>query len=315
MIDLSIIIPHYNSVTLLGKLLGSIPNRENIDIIVVDDRSDTNIYEFDEIKLKNSHVKFISNSRTNKGAGAARNCGLEQAKGRWVLFADADDYFLPHFYDVVERYSESDSDIIFFKPTSIELDTGNISDRHVAFCDAIDKYMAGTDNEDEVRRNIVVPWSKLIKRSLITKYDIWFDEIMVSNDMMFSVKAGYYADKISVSNEQIYCVTRNVGTLTTVVSAESFITRTEVQMRYIKFWDDRHGGRKRMNDYNGLDRLVYCVSLKLGYKCVIDTYKLLRRNGVKIFRLKYLNILAVPRRLGILLRTIFKKNKYINKKN
>ena len=86
----SIIIPHYDIPDLLMRCLKSIPVSEDIQVIVVDDNSpdaDTYLERYPE--LSRPYLEFI---RTTKGGGAgyARNVGLDHAKGKWLLFADAD---------------------------------------------------------------------------------------------------------------------------------------------------------------------------------------------------------------------------------
>src|SRR5690625_3962554 len=107
MMDLTIIVPHYNSTDSLKKLLATIPKRNNIEIIVVDDKSkkkERNLY--DELKASQefSHVMFLLNLTKIKGAGVCRNIGLRCAKGEWVLFADSDDFFVEGFYQIIKKY-------------------------------------------------------------------------------------------------------------------------------------------------------------------------------------------------------------------
>src|SRR5699024_8730524 len=135
MIELSIIIPHYNSVTTLIKLLNSIPVKKNIEVIVIDDRSNNDLEKLEELYSCESfkHVKFLENNSIKKGAGVCRNIGLNNSSGEWVLFADADDYFVGDFYGKVSKYFSSNYDVVFFRPTSIELDTDEESDRHTIY--------------------------------------------------------------------------------------------------------------------------------------------------------------------------------------
>ena len=86
----SFIIPHHNCPNLLYRLLDTIPQREDIEIIVVDDNSDA-----DKVPLinRNDVQLFLIPASESKGAGHARNIGLDHAKGKWLLFADSDDYY------------------------------------------------------------------------------------------------------------------------------------------------------------------------------------------------------------------------------
>ena len=93
-IKLSIIIPYFEIPEAVDRLIDSIPERDDIEVIVVDDQSKENVEKYEEVKNKYSdrHIVFLNNDK-EKGAGNSRNVGIEQSHGEWFLFADADDYY------------------------------------------------------------------------------------------------------------------------------------------------------------------------------------------------------------------------------
>lgn len=99
---LSIIIPVYNQEELIIKCLDSIPEREDIEIIVVDDASTDNTTNsvINYAARTNNKVLLISNTK-NKGAGASRNIGIEQATGEYIMFLDSDDYIYTDRFEKV----------------------------------------------------------------------------------------------------------------------------------------------------------------------------------------------------------------------
>ena len=129
-IGFSIIIPHYNIPDMLERLLKSIPLQDNIEVIVVDDKSDKNLDRLELLKLNYPNVIFLDNT-LSKGAGNSRNIGMSNAKGKWILFADADDYFTEDFYEIVSKHIDDKDDVIFFFPTSVDFKTGKETGRHV----------------------------------------------------------------------------------------------------------------------------------------------------------------------------------------
>ena len=93
-IKLSIIIPVYNKTIYLGKCLKSIfrQSERDLELICVDDGSTDGSREIIEgFAQEDSRVKLIS--QANQGAGVARNVGIKAAKGEYIAFLDADDFY------------------------------------------------------------------------------------------------------------------------------------------------------------------------------------------------------------------------------
>ena len=119
---LSLIIPHYQSFTFLRTCLNSIPNADFIQIIVIDDKSpDWKKFE-NGLKQDYPYVFFHSVPK-NGGAGAARNLGLQFATGKWLMFADADDYFTSNAFDIIKESFDSKADIVYLEADRIYLST------------------------------------------------------------------------------------------------------------------------------------------------------------------------------------------------
>ena len=97
----SLIIPHFNIPDLLGRLLLTIPQRNELQVIVVDDVSTKEIDKLEKLKSKYSWIEWYS-TETNGGGGKARNVGLSHASGEYIIFADADDFFLPDLNEVLD---------------------------------------------------------------------------------------------------------------------------------------------------------------------------------------------------------------------
>ncbi|MUK46089.1 glycosyltransferase [Aliivibrio fischeri] len=220
----SIIIPHFNDFKSLERLLNSIPSRDDIEIIVIDDKS-TDEYDLDSIKSK---CIFLNNETSIKSAGTCRNIGLKIAKGKWLLFADSDDVFLNNAFEVFDSYSESVDDIIFFKSKSLIEGSNNVSERNVYLTDLIDKNL--NENDESIRYMYFPPWGKLIKHKLVSENEILFDEVIASNDVMFSLKTALFAKKISSVNETVYCVYKRANSLTTTHSKNNRRSRLEVAL-------------------------------------------------------------------------------------
>jgi len=318
MIELSIIIPHYNSVTTLIKLLNSIPVKKNIEVIVIDDRSNNDLEKLEELYSCESfkHVKFLENNSIKKGAGVCRNIGLNNSSGEWVLFADADDYFVGDFYGKVSKYFSSNYDVVFFRPTSIELDTDEESDRHTIYENLLLNFsnMNNVENETRLRYQFYVPWSKLIKKSVLIKNDILFDEVIASNDVMFSTQLGYYMNEFEISQDVIYCVTRGTNTLTTNINLDVFESRLKVHIRYCEFLKQNLEKKEyKILRPNGMGMLFNALKLKLGFRKITYIIIQLKKSRIALFDLKILSPLYFFRRLNYHNKKYAEKSKYFKK--
>ena len=202
----SIIIPHYNIPHLLRRCLSSIPKRDDIQVIVVDDSSpDAAIKELAQLESDFSHATFVY-SKMNGGGGKARNIGLQHAEGKYVLFADADDFFNYCINNILDQYRESDCDIVYFNASVVDTETYLPTKRRSTFQKAVKAYEKSRDLR--VFQYIFgEPWCKLVKRELIEANHVRFDEIPIHNDTKYSYMVGYYAknikfDKIKIPSMQ-----------------------------------------------------------------------------------------------------------------
>lgn len=228
----SIIIPHKNIPDLLNRCLKSIPEREDTEIIIIDDNSDKNIVDFNNfpgINRNNTKVIFI---KENKGAGFARNKGLEFATGKNIIFADADDFFNPCINILLDKYKDFDFDIIFFNANSVDSNTYKPSNRakYINKCIALNK-----KNKDKslfkLRFSCGQPWGKIINREKISKYNISFDETSINEDTTFSYLIGYYTENYIIDDMQAYCITYRKSSISFTLNEQKKIDMIDVFTR------------------------------------------------------------------------------------
>lgn len=278
LVMLSIIIPHYNSADLLVKLLSTIPDIPEIEVIVVDDHSTQKLDELLRCKQEygNRNIFFFENPPNKKSAGAARNMGMKHAKGKYLLFADADDWFMENFWRVVEEYIVDGADIIFFVPTSSKMD-GREARRHLHYRKLIKEYLRDTSYRNELKLRYLYwsPCSKLIKRSVVTKNNISFDEVPHANDLLFSAKVGNMAKTIKATDDIIYCILEHQGSLITYKDEKALMMRRKVYYRYYFYLrsvlgknDFRLLGFSIENDWYQIKSLFYLLwyEYRLGIK-------------------------------------------------
>lgn len=129
--DISFIIPSYNSGKTIKKAINSILKQDNnsleYEIIVVDDGSTDNTEEI--IENLNEHIKFIK--KENGGVSSARNRGIKEATGEYIVFVDSDDYISKTLLKDIEKYVEKDIDLIKWSPTLVDKKGKNIKQPNI----------------------------------------------------------------------------------------------------------------------------------------------------------------------------------------
>ena len=224
----SVIIPHYNSPDLLVRCLASIPEREDIQVIVVDDCSDPKKVDFAHFPGCTRRYTEIYQTPKGGSAGRARNEALKHAKGKWLLFADADDYFEADAWDIMDAYVDKKADIVFFGTTSRISDTGELANRQAHTMRLIHQYVAGDkETENRLKFYYYAPWAKMIRREMVEDHHVRFEEIRYANDVMFSMYTALYARSICVDIRPVYCITEVYGSLTNIITKDSLTVRYE----------------------------------------------------------------------------------------
>lgn len=273
-IKFSIIIPQRNSVDTLARLFHSIPNREDVEILLINNSPEP--ITLANIGLTND-VQLL-HAAPERFAGGARNVGIEAAKGEWLIFSDADDFFTPNAFDSFSRYVDSDFDLIYFKVSSVYDDTMQPSNRDIICNDIIDGYLDGRIDEIGTKIDYVVPWGKMIRKKLVDDNHIQFDEVVASNDVMFSTKVGYAARHFTVSKDIVYTVTTRKGSLANRRDIIALESRYRVRMRRNMFLKN-HGLADKQVSVMGF---LY-ESLKFGIKPFLKFIGLAIKNHQNVF--------------------------------
>lgn len=235
MIYYSFIIPHYNTPKLLYRLLDSIPQREDIEIIVVDDNSDID----QKANVTRPDVKIIFlDSLQSKGAGRARNIGMNAAKGRWLLFADSDDFYKPGFIKVLDEYKDDNIDILFFNVDTVDSDTLLPGiDRTALEQKITNQYDGSKESSDEILFLRWGPWRKMLNREFVVNYSFSYEEIPNGNDVLFSLETSYFAEKWKVDKRIVYSLTYRKGSITySNLSKKKYSTTINNMMRRNQFF-------------------------------------------------------------------------------
>ncbi len=149
---LSVIIPVYNQEELVVKAIESVPVRDDIEIIVIDDCStDRTLAVLLDMTRENMTVLH---NEVNKGVGYTVNRGYDVAKGEYIVLLGSDDYFLPEILDVLEQ--ANGQDLVYF---NLRKNDGSLielsKDNREGFCGSVKlmrREFVGDTRNPEIRR-------------------------------------------------------------------------------------------------------------------------------------------------------------------
>ncbi len=211
-INYTIIIPHKNTPDLLRRCLNSIPQRRDLEVIVVDNNSSPEIVDFEHFPGSERKDVLILRDNNSISGGGARNTGLAYANGKWVLFADADDYYTEGFLQTLDKYKEQNIDVVYYNFNRIKDE--KITELPISLQYIKSAYEDPKDAEF-LRFRYAVPWIKMINRSFLEDYHVLFEDCVVANDLFFSYQVGYYAKYIKVEPAKLYNYVINLDSIST----------------------------------------------------------------------------------------------------
>lgn len=235
MINYTFIIPHKNCPDLLQRCVDSIPEREDIQIVVVDDNSDEGKKP---VVPKRKGIEIVLlDAEHSKGAGHARNVGLGKAKGKWLLFPDSDDYYKDGYIDILDNYAKKDVDVVYF---NFEYRDGKTEEEltPLRFRKDFDEYDGSDVAKECVKFHHNVPWTKMVRKDYLVVSNIKYEEATNGNDIYFSMKVGYNTDRIIVEKRPLYVYLRNPNSLVTRrPTAESAFCKLRHRIELNTFYD------------------------------------------------------------------------------
>lgn len=188
---ISVVVPVFNAEKYIKECIESLVNQslKDIEMIFVDDGStDHSVSIINDYKENDSRIKLLS--QPNSFAGAARNKGMAEAEGEYIIFLDADDYFdstmLEEMYD---KAVSDNADVCLCSAKRFDDVTGEIT---------LPDFYLNTRNlpeaipfsADDIKDRIFnftspAPWNKLFKADFVKSNHIRFQSIKKTNDLFF----------------------------------------------------------------------------------------------------------------------------------
>jgi glycosyltransferase involved in cell wall biosynthesis len=188
-----VVVPAYNAARTAGQAISSALGQtlSDLEVIVVDDGSTDSTSNVVDT-LTDPRVRLIS--QANAGAGAARNAGIEAARGRWVAFLDADDLWLP-------TKLETQLDVVRASPGAMAAQSSvYFVDDHLRFL-SVERCSRSHDGLLDVLRfknTPAAPSTLVADRGLLAEIGGFDDSLVILEDWDLMIKLARYGKLVSV---------------------------------------------------------------------------------------------------------------------
>lgn len=236
---ISVIITCYNNELYIEECIKNVLNNKssNIEIILINDGSTDN-----SLNVINKYAKDIKIiTITNKGLSNARNRGLEEAIGKYILFIDGDDYISSSSLKNIEEYiSNNEFDLLLLNTTKYYEDKKIFEKEILSFKndilttkDLIDYKICGR------------AWRFLYKKEIIDNNNLRFHSTVIYEDEEWVPIIIYYSKIIKYLDIDYYYYRKRKNSITTTKSFENIynlvsIIQTTYNWNKDKEWDNKY---------------------------------------------------------------------------
>jgi len=234
---LSVIIPYYNSDPWIGLLLDSLLDqdlgREDYEIIVIDDGSTEEPVVLGQYAANYSNVVYAR--QENAGVSAARNYGINVAKGKWIFFCDSDDMVRAQVLGkMLNIADEKDLDMLFWN--IMRVDSAQEAVPRRSFFDAISPIQTGTDYMVNPPADFSPGvWRYLVRRDLIVRHDLRFMEgVVYVEDSLFRLDVMSAAKRVAHVDVDVYFYVRQESSIVHMKKRKNYDSYASYMLIYLK---------------------------------------------------------------------------------
>ena len=302
---ISVIIPLYNTAEYIGECLESllIQTFQDFEVIVVDDCStDNSVAIVESYRPKFNGRLTLTKTEKNSGGGGyvPRNVGFKLAKGKYVYFADADDFLLGSaletFYKTAE---ENEVDVIYtairyelMKPNDLRVSKDNKKENFVSRIledKEFDEFLQGLFFKD----NFSQPWVYFVRREFLLQNSIIFPEILKAGDYLWAVNICCQVKKIFKLTKPLYFYRRyNLNSVSQITANSNPVKWISAFADFVKALNELAGKTKFLIDN---PKYVYAIAsryFKVIFNNIVKPHKLL--SNQEIYENLYYDFISNP---------------------
>lgn len=217
----SVIVPIYNVEQYVDKCLAQLAKQtlKQIEVIMVNDGSTDRSADIAR-KYEEAYAHFKLINQANAGLSAARNCGIRQAKGKYLHFCDSDDFIVEDALELLyEKAEAEDLEALRFGGYMFyEEDMDSMTP--MGFCHgSYDEPRSGRELlrdavENKDGGDLIGACRMLIRSSVLWENDIWFYEGILHEDNLFCLQFLLCCQRAAVWRKRLYCVRVREGSIT-----------------------------------------------------------------------------------------------------
>ena len=267
MCDISIVIPIYNVEKYLRKCLDSVYslNLDNKEVVLVNDGStDTSINILNEFKNKYPNkTKLIT--QKNQGLSEARNIGIKNSNGKYILFIDSDDFIIP---------TETEEFINFGLDKKVDILIGNYREYYNENY-VVQKSFYSLDKNLEKEGIFFIEngvknkcfrfavWQNIYRKNFLLENNLFFKKGLLHEDSLFTPEAFFYAKKVRCFNKKFYFYRKNnLESITQTVNKKNY---EHMLYTIIKLLEFKKSNNIENNYFNRIVLGIYINVLRGGY--------------------------------------------------
>ena len=257
MCDISIVIPIYNVEKYLRKCLDRVYslNLDNKEVILVNDGStDTSINILNEFKNKYPNkTKIIS--QKNQGLSEARNIGMKNSNGKYILFVDSDDFIIP---------TETEEFINFGLDKKVDILIGNYREYYNENYIVQKSFYSLDKNGVKNKCFGFAVWKNIYRKNFLLENNLFFKKGLLHEDNLFTPEAFFYAKKVRCFNKKFYFYRKNnLESITQTVNKKNY---EHMLYTIIKLLEFKKNNNIENNYFNRIILGIYInIVIKGGY--------------------------------------------------
>lgn len=229
-VDVTIVIPVYNVEHYIRANIESLIalKNPNIEFLYIDDGSpDHSVEIIEEYQKMDNRIRIIR--QKNGGLSAARNTGINAARGKWILFVDGDDWVNSELTEELFYEANDENDIIWgaYQTVNNEGQPETVIGNENLLFGTIKDGIEWALNE----KIVYVPWIYLYKKKLLQENQVMFPVGLLHEDMEFIPEIFYYAKKVKYVGAPFYQYVNRAGSISQTKNLKRTLDLVQIAKR------------------------------------------------------------------------------------